>query len=134
MQLNIKWHADFFHSPEQMINPLDNVRYAARYLEQLYNETGSWETAVKFYHSRNSKFNTVYYARYKKMKPPNRSQMMVFLPPDRATSSFQMPSRESQAMSLFWTISKGALIQTENGTALAFADIRNFSVPPLLEM
>ena len=65
MQLNIKWHADFFHSPEQMINPLDNVRYAARYLEQLYKETGSWETAVKFYHSRNSKFNTVYYAKYK---------------------------------------------------------------------
>jgi len=68
MQLNIRWHAEFFDSLRQMMNPSDNVRYAVRYLEQLYKETGSWEKAVKFYHSRNAKFNSVYYAKYKKIK------------------------------------------------------------------
>ncbi|NBT42493.1 MAG: hypothetical protein EBT20_18880 [Alphaproteobacteria bacterium] len=136
MQLNIRWHADFFHSPEQMINPLDNVRYAARYLEQLYKETGSWEKAVKFYHSRNAKFNTIYYAKYKKMKPPNQPQMLASLSLDRAMPSLQTKSSSSQGTTLFWTGSIGALIQTgnEKEPSFAFADIRNFSVPPLLKM
>ena len=136
MQLNIRWHADFFHSPEQMINPLDNVRYAARYLEQLYKETGSWEKAVKFYHSRNVEFNTVYYAKYKKMKPPHPSQMVASLLPNQALPSLQTPSSTSQGTSLFWTGSKGVLIQTgqEFEPSSVFTDIRNFSVPPLLKM
>ena len=134
MQLNIRWHEDFFHSPEQMINPLDNVRYAARYLERLYKETGSWEKAVKYYHSRNARFNTVYYARYKKMKPPNRSKMTASLLPDRAMPSSKTPISKAQATTLFWTVSKGALIQKEKESPFAFADIRNFSVPPLLKM
>ena len=136
MQLNIRWHADFFHSLEQMINPLDNVRYAVRYLEQLYRETGSWEKAVKFYHSRNAEFNTVYYAKYKKMKAPNPSRMVASLLQNEAIPSLQTPSSVSQGTSLFWTGSKGALIQKVqgSGTSFAFADIRNFSVPPLLKM
>ena len=136
MQLNIRWHADFFHSPEQMINPLDNVRYAARYLEQLYKETGSWEKAVKFYHSRNAEFNTVYYEKYKKMKPPNPSQMVASLLPNQTMLSLQTPNSASEGTSLFWTGSKGVLIQTgqEFEPSSAFMDIRNFSVPPLLTM
>jgi len=136
MQLNIRWHADFFHSPEQMINPLDNVRYAARYLEQLYKETGSWEKAVKFYHSRNAEFNTVYYEKYKKMKPPNPSQMVASLLPNQTMLSLQTPNSASEGTSLFWTGSKGVLIQTgqEFEPSSAFMDIRNFSVPPLLKM
>jgi len=136
MQLNIRWHADFFHSPEQMINPLDNVRYAARYLEQLYKETGSWDKAVKFYHSRNAEFNTVYYEKYKKMKPPHPSQMVASLLPNQALPSLQTPSSTSQGTSLFWTGSKGVLIQTgqEFEPSSVFTDIRNFSVPPLLKM
>jgi len=136
MQLNIRWHADFFHSPEQMINPLDNVRYAARYLEQLYKETGSWEKAVKFYHSRNAEFNTVYYEKYKKMKPPNSPHMVASLLPNQTTLSLQTPNSASEGTSLFWTGSKGVLIQTgqEIEPSSAFTDIRNFSVPPLLKM
>ena len=136
MQLNIRWHADFFHSPEHMINPLDNVRYAARYLEQLYKETGSWEKAVKFYHSRNAEFNAVYYAKYKKMKPPNPSQMVGSLLPNQTMLSLQTPNSASEGTSLFWTGSKGVLIQTgqEFEPSSAFTDIRNFSVPPLLKM
>ena len=135
MQLNIRWHAEFFDSEEQMMNPLDNVRYAARYLEQLYKETGSWETAVKFYHSRNAKFNTVYFAKYKKIKPPNTSQMLASSPPSQ-TMPLVQNANSSQIFPLFWTESAGALIKMGEGNAssLSFADVRNFSVEPLIKM
>ncbi len=135
MQLNIRWHAKFFNSLEQMMNPLDNVRYAARYLEKLYKETGSWEKAVKFYHSRNSKFNTIYYTKFQKMKPPSTSRMLASLQSTQATSPLQKPNTVRES-SLFWTSSTGALIQAgnEKASSSAFADIRNFNVPPLIKM
>ena len=136
MQLNIRWHADFFDSLQQMMNPLDNVRYAARYLEQLYKETGSWEKAVKFYHSRNAKFNSVYYAKYKKIKLPDTGTSLASLRPSQTTTSFQDSTIQSLSTSLFWTSSTGIFIQIgdQNGLSQAFADIRNFRVPPLLKM
>ena len=136
MQLNIRWHADFFHSPEQMINPLDNVRYAASYLEQLYKETGSWEKTVKFYHSRNAKFNSIYYAKYKKIKSPDPGTVLASLGSNHTVTSFQNPTVKSPSTSLFWTSSTGIFFQIgdQNGSSRAFSDIRNFSVPPLLNM
>lgn len=135
MQLNVRWHADYFESLEQMMEPFDNVHYAVHYLEQLYKETGSWEKAVKFYHSRNVKFNTVYYAKYMRMKPPSASQILATSVPSQEIPFIQN-SNTLQGSSLFWTGSTGALIETGNSDALplAHADIRNFSVAPLLEM
>ena len=136
MQLNIRWHAEFFDGFRQMMNPSDNVRYAARYLEQLYKETGSWEKAVKFYHSRNAKFNSVYYAKYKKIKSPDTGTSFSSLGPSQTTKSFQDSTTQSLSTSLFWTSSTGIFLQIgdQNGSSQAFADIRNFRVPPLLKM
>ena len=136
MQLNIRWHADFFDSLQQMMNPLDNVRYAARYLEQLYKETGSWEKTVKFYHSRNAKFNSVYYAKYKKIKSPDAGTVLASLGSNKTGISFKNASIQSSNTSLFWTSSTGVFLQfgDQNESSKAFSDIRNFSVPPLLKM
>lgn len=51
-QINTRWHAQAFASAEEMIDPLTNARYAARYLTDLYAETGEWKSAVAAYHSR----------------------------------------------------------------------------------
>lgn len=51
MQLNWKWHAAGFATPEDMIDPARNTRYAARFMVELYNRLGSWETAAAAYHS-----------------------------------------------------------------------------------
>jgi len=136
MQLNIGWHADFFDGFQQMMNPLDNVRYAARYLEQLYKETGSWEKAVKYYHSRNAEFHSVYYEKYKKIKSPDVGTALTSLGPSQTTTSFQNFPVQSPITSLFWTSSTGIFLQIgdQNGSSQAFADIRNFRVPPLLTM
>lgn len=51
MQLNWKWHSAGFASPEEMIDPVRNTRYAARFMTELHNRLGSWEVAASAYHS-----------------------------------------------------------------------------------
>jgi hypothetical protein len=52
MQINHYWHGDNFPSLEAMIDPETNIRYAVRYLKELYASKGSWEAAVGNYHSK----------------------------------------------------------------------------------
>ena len=61
MQLNFRWHKKFFKTLSDMISPEKNVDYGARFLDRLYKRHGSWEKAVKYYHSSKSKFNVKYY-------------------------------------------------------------------------
>ena len=51
MQINHYWHSQEFKSLEQMIDPVQNVTYAAKFLRQLYKQHGSWADAVQHYHS-----------------------------------------------------------------------------------
>jgi hypothetical protein len=60
-QINHRWHAEGFASLEEMIDPLANARYAARFLRSLHAETGSWIAAAGAYHSR----TPVHAARYR---------------------------------------------------------------------
>ncbi|MCI4661481.1 MAG: lytic transglycosylase domain-containing protein [Neomegalonema sp.] len=52
LQLNHRWHGEGFASLEQMIDPLANARYAARFLAKLHAETKDWAIAAGYYHSR----------------------------------------------------------------------------------
>lgn len=49
MQINLKCHKNenlaLWFAPEY------NIEYAARFLKQLYRQTGSWKNAVAYYHS-----------------------------------------------------------------------------------
>ena len=65
MQLNFRWHKDFFNNLRDMITPMKNVDYAARFLNRLHQRHGSWEKAVKYYHSSKSKYNVKYYRKVK---------------------------------------------------------------------
>lgn len=51
MQINHYWHGENFPSVEVMIDPETNIRYAVRFLKELYASKGSWEAAVRHYHS-----------------------------------------------------------------------------------
>ena len=51
MQVNLMHHADAFASLEDAFDPVANTRYAARFLQQLLAQTGSWPRAVAGYHS-----------------------------------------------------------------------------------
>jgi len=65
MQLNYRWHKKFFSNLNEMMSPAENVDYSARFLKRLHARHGSWEKAVKFYHSSKSKFNVKYYKKVK---------------------------------------------------------------------
>jgi soluble lytic murein transglycosylase-like protein len=50
-QLNIPSHAHRFKTIGHLIDPAENVAYAARLLRTLYNRYGTWEMAVRRYNS-----------------------------------------------------------------------------------
>lgn len=51
-QINFRWHGEQFDSIEEMFDPGTNAAYAARFLSQLYAESGNWSTAAGAFHSR----------------------------------------------------------------------------------
>lgn len=63
-QINHRWHGEAFESVGQMFDPRANALYAARFLQQLYAETGDWPEAVGAYHSRTPALAEAYRARY----------------------------------------------------------------------
>lgn len=62
-QINHKWHGSQFSSLDQMLDPVENARYAASFLKELYTEFGQWELAAGAYHSRNAEYSNRYLSR-----------------------------------------------------------------------
>jgi hypothetical protein len=67
-QINYKWHGSAFRSIDQMFNPKANALYAARFLSDLYAETGDWSRAAGAYHSRTPQFAEKYRARFDRIR------------------------------------------------------------------
>jgi hypothetical protein len=53
MQVNLMHHPDAFLSLDEAFDPAANARYAVKFLNELHDKTGSWETASAWYHSAN---------------------------------------------------------------------------------
>lgn len=51
MQMNIRWHLQRFERPEDMLDPLANMRAAQLYLEELRRQCGDWECAAGAFHN-----------------------------------------------------------------------------------
>ncbi len=65
MQINIKWHKNNFKKISDMFEVVPNISYAASFLQQLKNKHGSWDNAIKNYHSSDSKKNKPYLIKVK---------------------------------------------------------------------
>lgn len=63
-QINYFWHGRHFYSAAEMFEPLANARYAARFVKQLYAETGDWRQAAGAFHSRTPHHAKRYLARF----------------------------------------------------------------------
>lgn len=63
-QLNYRWHSQGFSSVAQMFDPLENARYAARFVSQLYAESGDWRKAAGMFHSRTPVYANRYLERF----------------------------------------------------------------------
>ncbi len=65
MQINIKWHKNNFKKISDMFEINPNISYAASFLQQLKNKHGSWDNAIKHYHSSDPKKNNPYLIKVK---------------------------------------------------------------------
>ena len=63
MQINTKWHGSFFETLDEMLDPASNVAYAAGFLTDLYYAHGSWNEAIRHYHSSDRHKNGPYLKR-----------------------------------------------------------------------
>lgn len=93
-QLNIRWHSKGFMSLADMFDPQTNADYAARFLRQLYQETGDWNAAIGAYHSRDADRAAAYAERVATLAqdpepvsaPAPRLNLFPLLHPGEATS------------------------------------------------
>ncbi|MGI4956296.1 MAG: lytic transglycosylase domain-containing protein [Janthinobacterium lividum] len=60
MQINLMFHPDGFASLEQAFDPATNAIYAARFLTDLFHQTGSWPHAAAAYHSQTPNLGSDY--------------------------------------------------------------------------
>jgi hypothetical protein len=63
MQINLRHHPDAFASLEEAFDPGANTAYAARFLWQLFGQTGNWPAATAAYHSQTRSLGEPYEAR-----------------------------------------------------------------------
>ena len=116
-QINYRWHHEEFASIEEMFNPTLGASYAAKFLNKLRKELGSWDAAVGAYHSRTPRHAKRYTALYKQHLAQVRTQPPVKLahrPAKRASRSGknQFPLLTSQGAS----VSSGSLVLlSQNG-------------------
>ena len=60
MQVNLMHHPQAFSSLEQAFDPWANAAYGARFLNQLYEQTGDWTQATARYHSATPELGSAY--------------------------------------------------------------------------
>jgi hypothetical protein len=51
LQVNLMYHPDAFASLEAAFDPVTNANYAAKFLSELFAQSGSWQRATALYHS-----------------------------------------------------------------------------------
>lgn len=66
LQLHYGTHQKNFASVDDMLSPKNNVAYAAMLLRSLYDKFGSWEIAIKKYHSSKEQYSNLYYRKVMK--------------------------------------------------------------------
>jgi Transglycosylase SLT domain len=69
MQVNLKHHPAAFPSLDMAFEPAVNADYAARFLLQLYGQTGDWTKATADYHSSNPSEGEPYAAKVTSIWP-----------------------------------------------------------------
>lgn len=98
MQVNLGHHGEAFGTIEHAFDPGANMAYAASFLRQLFEETGSWTQAAAYYHSRTPE--RAEYYKSKVVKLWNRQQKNGDRPFADAEESVQLASAPAATASV----------------------------------
>lgn len=98
MQINLKHHPSAFRNLEEAFDPYVNISYAANFLKQKKDTSGSWHHAVGHYHSAVPHINAPYksrvlktWAKVQKCYPGKSAVMSTVWSPDlRHQGEFEM--------------------------------------------
>lgn len=91
MQVNLMYHPAAFASLEQAFDPMANARYAARFLDALYDHNMDWTKAVAAYHSQTPALGAAYRNRVlARWHPPDGTEIHYadFAPNEAAYGAF----------------------------------------------
>jgi hypothetical protein len=108
MQVNLLYHPEAFASVEEAFDPVHNADYAASFLVQLCSESGSWEQATGFYHSRTADLATGYLrqvaAVFSHVSAVMRDSLLLRSPPagPLGTSQSAAPLNSQSALQSAW--------------------------------
>lgn len=80
MQVNLMHHPDAFATLEQAFDPRANAVYAAKFLNQLFDQTGNWASAAALYHSATPELGAEYQRRVLAAWPEEKKQQQAVLP------------------------------------------------------
>ncbi len=86
-QINYHWHGAAFADTSRMLDPVENARYAARFLRDLHAELGDWTAAAGAFHSRNPDHAARYLARYREIS----AALGLSMDPDMAQAARTAP-------------------------------------------
>ncbi len=92
LQVNLMYHPAAFSSLEQAFDPVANARYAARFLDALYDHSQDWIKAVADYHSQTPALGAAYRNRVlARWHPPGGTEIHYadFAPTEAAYGAFR---------------------------------------------
>lgn len=94
-QINLTYHPGAFASLDEAFDPRHNARYAARFLTDLYQRSGSWTDAIGAYHSASAGKGSAYRARVLaawRAAPSAIAAASVSAPAPAAAPALQLPT------------------------------------------
>ena len=95
MQVNLMHHPQAFGSLDQAFDPVENARYAARFLVQLKGQTGDWQKATAAYHSATPELGEPYQRKVMAVWPEEKRRDEETAGPDLA-GAWSRPQRPIQ--------------------------------------
>ena len=78
MQINFKYHNEQFRDLNTMLDPINNIDWAAKYLKKLYKRYKSWNIAISRYHSSNPERMKKYLEKVKKNWNREREKKNIY--------------------------------------------------------
>lgn len=105
MQVNLMYHPAAFASLDEAFDPAANVRYAARFLGELFAETKDWNLAAAFYHSKTPE-----------LALPYQQKVLAQLP---GAARVQAASTEQASLASAWGATLGLPQPASAGKAFA---------------
>jgi hypothetical protein len=105
MQINLLHHPTAFTTLEQGFDPAANTAYAARFLRELFSQTGSWPRAIANYHSATPQLGEAYRRRVMQVMA-----QQTHAGPQWAETAQASRSASDPAMTTFAPLPSGAVM------------------------